>query len=167
MSQWECPDGLMVDQWSRYSGCNVGADLSKALAWYYLLVLCPLVLLWLYVALELYRHDPMSSPSRMQGMVYAAVGIAMFMIMGGNAAVDQQTPASSKLVVSLAAGIGVLCFSVGGWRLVIGHYVASCFQMVSRLEGGREVVERVGSNALFETLLLVHTLLIVHRRSTP
>ena len=128
----------MVDQWSRYSGCNVGADLSKALAWYYWLLWVPLVLLWLYVALELYRHDPMSSPSRMQGMVYAAVGIAMFMPMGGNAVVDPQTPASSKLAVSLNGGIGALCFCVGAWRLVIGHYVASCFQMVSRLEGGRE-----------------------------
>jgi hypothetical protein len=140
MSQWECPDGLMVDQWSRYSGCNVGADLSKALAWYYLILCVPLVLLYLYVALELYRHDPMSSPSRMQGMVYFAVGLALFMPMAGNAAVDPQTPASSKLAVSLAAGIGVLCFMVGVNRLLIGHYVASCFQMVSRLEGGREVV---------------------------
>ena len=138
MSQWECPDGLMVDQWSRYSGCNVGSDLSKALAWYYWLVCVPLVLLYLYVALELYRHDPMSSPSRMQGMVYAAVGIVLFMPMAGTAAVDPQTPASSKLAVSLAGGIGCLCFCVGAWRLVIGHHVASCFQMVSRLEGGRE-----------------------------
>ena len=129
----------MVDQWSRYSGCNVGADLSKALAWYNLLVLCPLVLLYLYVALELYRHDPMSSPSRMQGMVYAAVGIAMWLpMLLGNAAVDPQTPASSKLVVSLIGGIGMVCFCVGALRLLIGHYVASCFQMVSRLEGGRE-----------------------------
>ena len=157
----------MVDQWSRYSGCNVRADLSKAIAWYYLLLCVPLVLQWLYVALELYRHDPMSSPSRMQGMVYAAVGLAMWLPMAGNAAVDPQAPASSKLVVSLAAGIGILCFSVGCVRLLIGHYVASCFQMVSRLEGGREVVERVGSNALFETLLLAYTLLLVHRRFTP
>jgi hypothetical protein len=138
MSQWECPDGLMVDQWSRYSGCNVGADLSKALAWYHWLVCVPLVLNYLYVALELYRHDPMSSPSRMQGMVYAAVGIAMWLPFVGNAAVDQQTPASSKLAVSLAGGIGALCLCVGFNRLLIGHYVASCFQMVSRLEGGRE-----------------------------
>ena len=129
----------MVDQWSRYSGCNVRADLSKALAWYYLLVLCPLVLLYLYVALELYRHDPMSSPSRMQGMVYFAVGIVVVVPMAGPAAVDQQTPAASCLAVSLAAGIGILCYAVGVWRLLIGHYVASCFQMVSRLEGGREV----------------------------
>jgi hypothetical protein len=50
----------MVDQWPRYSGCNVGADLSKALAWHCLLVCVPLVLLYLYVALELYRHDPRS-----------------------------------------------------------------------------------------------------------
>ena len=130
----------MVDQWSRYSGCNVRADLSKALAWYYLILLCPLVVLWLYVALELYRHDPMWSPSRMQGMVYAAIGLALYVPLMGNAAVDPQTPASSKLAVSLAAGIGVLCLCVGGIRLLIGHYVASCFQMVSRLEGGREVV---------------------------
>jgi hypothetical protein len=75
----------------------------------------------------------------MQGMVYTVVGMALWLPMPGNAAVDLQTPASSKLVVSLAAGIGVLCFGVGAWRLVIGHYVASCFQMVSRLEGGREV----------------------------
>ena len=129
----------MVDQWSRYSGCNVGADLSKAIAWFYWILLCPLVLLWLYVALELYRHDPMSSPSRMQGMVYFAVGLALWLPMGGNAAVDPQTPASSKLVVSLAAGIGILCCCVGAVRLLIGHYVASCFQMVSRLERGREV----------------------------
>jgi hypothetical protein len=130
MLQWECPDGLMVDQWSRYSGCNVGADLSKALAWYYLLVLCPLVLLYLYVALELYRHDSMSSPSRMQGMVYTAVGMALWLPMVSNAAVDPQTPASSKLAVSLAAGIGVLCYAVGAGKLLIGHHVASCFQMV-------------------------------------
>ena len=129
----------MVDQWSRFSGCNVRADLSKALAWYYLILCVPLVLLYLYVALELYRHDPMSSPSRMQGMVYAAVGMALWLPMGGNAAVDPQTPASSKLDVSLTGGIGALCFCVGGMRLLIGHYVASCFQMVSRLEGGREV----------------------------
>ena len=128
----------MVDQWSRYSGCNVRADLSKAIAWYYLLVCVPLVLLWLYVALELYRHDPMSSPSRMQGMVYAAVGLALCVPVHFPAAVDQQTPASSKLAVSLAAGIGILCFCVGAVRLLLGHYVASCFQMVSRLEGGRE-----------------------------
>jgi hypothetical protein len=137
----------MVDQWSRYSGCNVRADLSKAIAWFHLLVCGPLVLLLLYVALELYRHDPMSSPSRMQGMVFAAVGMALWVPLGGNAAVDPQTPASSKLAVSLAAIVGALCFCVGACRLVIGHYVASCFQMVSRLEGGREVVERVGSNA--------------------
>ena len=157
----------MVDQWSRYSGCNVGSDLTKALAWYYLLVLYPLVLQWLYVALELYRHDPMSSPNRMQGMVYAAVGIAMWLPNMSNAAVHPQTPASSKLAVSLAGGIGVLCFCVGAVRLLIGHYVASCFQMVSRLEGGREVVERVGSNTLFGTLLFAYTLLLVHRRFTP
>jgi hypothetical protein len=157
----------MVDQWSRYSGCNVGADLSKALAWYYWLVCVPLVLLYLYVALELYRHDPMSSPSRMQGMVYFAVGVALWLPMPGNAAVDPQTPASSKLAVSLSGGIGVLCYCVGIVRLLIGHYVASCFQMVSRLEGGREVVAREGSNALFETLLLAYTLLLVHRRFTP
>jgi hypothetical protein len=167
MSQWECPDGLMVDQWSRYSGCNVGSDLTKALAWYFLLVCVPLVLLYLYVALELYRHDPTSSPSRMQGMVYLAVGLALWLPMAGNAAVDPQTPASSKLAVSLTGGIGVLCFCVGIFRLLIGHYVASCFQMVSRLEGGSEVVERVGSNALFETLLLAYTLFLVHHRFTP
>jgi hypothetical protein len=167
MSQWECPDGLMVDQWSRFSGCNVGADLSKALAWYYWLVCIPLVLLYLYVALELYRHDPMSSPSRIQGMVYFAVGMALWLPMGGNAAADPQTPASSKLAVSLAAGIGCLWFCVGGLRLVVGHYVASCFQMVSRLEGGSEVVERVGSDALFETLLLAYALLLVRHRFTP
>jgi hypothetical protein len=74
----------------------------------------------------------------MQGMVYTAVGIAMWLPMPGNAVVDPQTPASSKLVVSLAAGIGILCFCVGAVRLMIGHYVGSCFQMVSRLEGGRE-----------------------------
>jgi hypothetical protein len=69
----------------------------------------------------------------------------LWLPLAGNAAVDPQTPASSKLVFSLAAGIGVaLYFSVGGWRLLIGHHVASCFQMVSRLEGGREVVERAG-----------------------
>jgi hypothetical protein len=156
----------MVDQWSRYSGCNVGS-LSKAIAWYYLILCVPLVLLYLYVALELYRHDPMSSPSRMQGMVIAAVGLAMWLPMWGNAVVDPKTPASSKLAVSLTAGIGTLCFCVGALRWLIGHYVASCFQMVSRLEGGREVVERVGSDALFETLLLAYTLLLVHRRFTP
>jgi hypothetical protein len=42
------------------------------------------------------------------------------------------------LVVSLAGGIGVLCFCVGGFRLLIGHYVALSFQVVSRIEGGRE-----------------------------
>jgi hypothetical protein len=57
MSQWECPDGLMVDQWSRYSGCNDPA--IQALNWYYSLAIPPLVIMWLYVALELYRHDPM------------------------------------------------------------------------------------------------------------
>jgi hypothetical protein len=82
----------------------------------------------------------------MQGMVYAGVGIAMMVPMMSYAAVDPQTPASSNLAVSLACGIGVLCFCVGAIRLLIGHHVASCFQMVSRLEGGREV-ERVGSNA--------------------
>jgi len=100
----------------------------------------------------------------MQGMVYFAVGMAMWLPMVSNAAVDQQTPTSSKLAVSLAAGIGVLCYCVGGFRLLIGHYVASCFQMVSILEGGREVAERVESNALFETLLprvLAYTLLLV------
>jgi hypothetical protein len=74
----------------------------------------------------------------MQGMVYFGVGLALWLPMPGNAAVDPQTPASSKLAVSLAAGIGALCFLVGAVRLLIGHYVASCFQMVSRLEGGRE-----------------------------
>ena len=144
MSQWECPDGLMVDQWSRYSGCNVGTDLSKALGLYHLLVIPPLVMLYLYVALELYRHDPMSSPSRMQGMAYFAVGVVMMVPMLSNAAVDPQTPASSKLDISLVGGIGIYLFAVGGWRMLIGHYVASCFQMVSRLErkrhkrGGRE-----------------------------
>jgi hypothetical protein len=103
----------------------------------------------------------------MQGMVYAGVGIAMWLPMPGNAVVDLQTPASSKLAVSLAAIVGILCFCVGALRLLIGHYVASCFQMVSRLEGGREVVERVGSNALFETLLLAYALLLVHHRFTP
>jgi hypothetical protein len=103
----------------------------------------------------------------MQGMVYFAVGMAMWLPMPGNAAVDQQTPASSKLAVSLTAGIGILCFQLGAWPMLIGHYVASSFQMVSRLEGGREVVERVGSNALFETLLLAYTLLLVHHRFTP
>jgi hypothetical protein len=74
----------------------------------------------------------------MQGMVYFAVGLAMVLPMAGNAAVDPQTPASSKLDVSLAAGIGLLCFPVGAVRLLIGHYVASCFQMESRLERERE-----------------------------
>jgi hypothetical protein len=74
----------------------------------------------------------------MQGMVYFAVGMALLLPMVGNAAVDPQTPASSKLAVSLSGGIGVLYLAVGSCRLVIGHYVASCFQMVSRLEGGRE-----------------------------
>jgi hypothetical protein len=122
----------MVDDWSRYSGCNVGSDLSKALSWYYLLLGIPMALLYPYIALELYRHDPMSSPSRMQGMVYFAVGTAMLLPMPSNAAVDPQTPASSKRDVSLAAGIGCLFFCVGGWRLMIGHYAASVFQMVSR-----------------------------------
>jgi hypothetical protein len=134
MSQWECPDGLMVDQWSRYSGCTLEADVSKAFGWLFLLVCVPLVLLYLYVALELYRHDPMSSPSRIQGMVYNAVGVAMILPMVINPAVDPQTPASSKLAVSLAGGIGIVLFCVGGWRLTAGHYVASVFQMVSRLE---------------------------------
>jgi hypothetical protein len=80
----------------------------------------------------------------MQGMVYLAVGTAMTVPMLSNAAVDPQTPVSSKLDISLIGGIGILLFSVGGWRMVIGHYAASCFQMVSRLErkrdkrGGRE-----------------------------
>jgi hypothetical protein len=123
MSQWECPDGLMVDQWSRYSGCNVGAGLSKALAWYYLLVIPPLALLYLYVALALYRHDPISAPSRIQGMAYTAVGVVLSLPMMINAAVDPHTPASSKRAVSLAGGIGPIIFTVGGFRSVIGHYV--------------------------------------------
>jgi hypothetical protein len=100
-------------------------------------------MLYLYVALELYRHDPMSSPNRMQGMVYNAVGAALFLPMLSNAAVDPQTPASSKLGVSLAGGLGVVLFTVGGYRLMTGHHVASVFQMVSILEGGRELAERV------------------------
>jgi hypothetical protein len=67
----------------------------------------------------------------------------MILPMLSNAVVDPQTPACSKLGVSLAGGIGVVFFSVGGYRLVIGHYVASLFQMVSILEGGRELVESV------------------------
>jgi hypothetical protein len=172
VTQWEY--GLMIDQWSRYSGCNVRADWSKALGWYYLLVLPPLVLLYLYVALELYRHDPMSSPSRIQGMVYFAVGAALYVPMLSNAAVDPQTPVSSKLAVSLAGGIGVQCFCVGAWRMIIGHYVASCFQMVSRLETGRdirEVVEReVQSDSVKLSLMLcrLHFLVgFIHHRFTP
>jgi hypothetical protein len=103
----------------------------------------------------------------MQGMVYTAVGMALWLPMPGNAAVDPQTPASSKLAVSLAAGIGVLCYAVGVFRLLIGHHVASCFQMVSRLEGGREATGESRSNALFETLLLAYALFLVHRRFTP
>jgi hypothetical protein len=129
----------MVDQWSRYSGCNVRADLSKALGWYYLLVVPLLVCLYLYVALELYRHDPMSSPSRIQGLVYFAVGAALYVPMLSSPAVDPQTPVSSKLDLSLVGGIGAHCFCVGAWRLIIGHYVASCFQMVSRLERERDI----------------------------
>jgi hypothetical protein len=142
MSQWGCPDGIMVDEWSRYSGCNVGSDVSKAVAWFHLLVIPPLALLYLYVALELYRHDPMSSPSRIQGMLYTAVGTAtLWCFFLSNAAVDPQTPSSSKLGVSLVGGIGFGVYCVGGWRLVLGHYVASVFQMVSilgRKRGGGE-----------------------------
>jgi hypothetical protein len=170
MSQWGCPDGIMVDEWSRYSGCNVGSDVSKAAAWYHVLVIPPLVLLYLYVALELYRHDPMSSPSRIQGMLYTAVGTATLWCFFLSNAVDPQTPSSSKLGVSLVGGIGAAVYCVGGWRLVLGHYVASCFQMVSILEGGREVAERVESNGLFETLLPRYLLTLyssLNHRFTP
>jgi hypothetical protein len=63
-----------------------------------------------------------------------AVGSAMIYQMPGYPVMHPGIPASSDLAVSLLAGGGVLLWCVGIFRLVLGHYLASIFQMIYSLE---------------------------------
>jgi len=134
VTAWDCPDGLVVDGWSRFSGCTISVDIVRFVGWYYLVVWPPLFLLLLYTALRLYRHDPTSSPSRIRGLVAMAVAIAMMQPMTGHPVLNLGVPHSSYLGISLFSGGGSALYCVGIVRLHVGHHLASVFQMIYALE---------------------------------
>jgi hypothetical protein len=131
VTAWECPEGLVVDMWSRFSGCTIGVEVARFLGWYTFLVYIPVILLLFYTVLKLYCHDPAGSPSRVQGMVGMAVGAALAGIEPGYAMSNPRIPATSSIAVAVLSAFGGLCWGYGFFRLLLGHYVASIFQMVS------------------------------------
>jgi hypothetical protein len=128
---WDCPEGLVVDGISRFSGCNVGIGFAQALGWYYLVVLPPLAPLFLYTAAKIHRHAPNSSPSRLHGMAYFGLSVTLLSPFCSYPAFNPRKPVTSDLALSLSGGVGGLVMLIGGFRLLIGHYVASAFQLVS------------------------------------
>jgi hypothetical protein len=131
--EWECPQGLRVDALSRYSGCNISTDFSKAVAWF--LMLCPpTVLLMLFAAAKFHLHDPRSSPARVQGMFTEAFGIALATPFCVYPIFQPLKPASADPTVALLAAISFFPMYVGAMKYLLEHLLASVFQMVYSLE---------------------------------
>jgi hypothetical protein len=61
-SAWQCPAGLAVDPWSRFSGCTIGIDLAQVIGWYFLTLGIASYLLALFTAIKLHLHDPIHHP---------------------------------------------------------------------------------------------------------
>jgi hypothetical protein len=63
-------------------------------------------------------------------MVYTAVGIVWMSPLAIYAAVNPRVSVNSNVALSLAGGVGCFIFCVGAAKLMLGHYVASQFQLV-------------------------------------
>jgi hypothetical protein len=131
---WQCPAGLTVDPFSRFSGCIIGIDLARFLGWCNL-ILCPVAgLLTLYTAAKLHLHDSASSPARVQGLLGTGIGALLMAPFLGFAAIDPHTPGSSDLAISFAHGLGIAFVGGLAWQYALNHLLAGAFQMVYSLE---------------------------------
>jgi hypothetical protein len=138
-SAWQCPTGLTVDPFSRYSGCTVGIELAQFVGWWNLL-LWPLSSLgFLFTAVKVHLHDPTALLIRIQtsyvfrGFILLSIGSAMTCPLIGSAAWDPHTPATSDRAIALCGGIGLLVFAVGGYEYTASLLVG-IFQMAYSLE---------------------------------
>jgi hypothetical protein len=134
VAAWQCPDGLTVDPWSRFSGCTIGTDLARFIGWCTLILFPAMSLFLLFPAAKLHLHDPASSPARVQGFFGLGIGILMMAPSLGYAAIDPHTPASSDLALSLFHGLGIIAAGGGFWKYLCSHLLAGVFQMAYSLE---------------------------------
>jgi hypothetical protein len=134
MAEWECPEGLGVDALSRYSGCNISTDFSKAVAWFLMLSALSGVSLMLFAAAKLHLHDPRSSPARVQGMFGFALGVALIIPFWAYPVFQPRKPASADPTVALPAAISWIPLYIGAFKYMVEHLLTSVFQMVYSLE---------------------------------
>jgi hypothetical protein len=134
VSAWQCPTGLTVDPFSRYSGCTVGIELAQFLGWWFLLLTPPYFSLCLFAAVKLHLHDPTSSPTRVHAIVLQSIAMAMCYPVLSSAAWDPHTPATSEHTTALSGGAGFLLFMMGGYKFAFNIMLAGIFQMAYSLD---------------------------------
>jgi hypothetical protein len=132
--EWECPEGLGVDALSRYSGCNISTDISKAVAWLLMLIGLPGVPLSLFVAAKLHLHDPRSSPARVQRMFSFTLGIALVLPFFAYPVFQPRKPASADPTVAILAAISWIPMYIGVFKYLLEHLLTSVLQVVYSLE---------------------------------
>jgi hypothetical protein len=131
---WQCPAGLTVDPWSRFSGCNISIDLARFFGWWLLILLPADCLLGVFTVAKLHLHDSASSPARVQGLLGMWIGLMCIVPFVSYAAIDPHTPGSSDRALSLSHGLGIVAVAVGLWKYIFGHLLTGVFQMVYSLE---------------------------------
>jgi hypothetical protein len=132
---WQaCPAGLTVDPWSRFSGCTIGIDLARFLAWWGLIFWPSAGLLSLFTAAKLHLHDSASSPARVQGLIVLGIGCLSMAPFLGYVAIVPGPHTGTYSAISFALVLGVVAIGVGLWKYLLNHLLAGVFQMVYSLE---------------------------------
>jgi hypothetical protein len=130
----DCPEGLVVDAISRFSGCNTSVKLQQGIAWCWLLSAVVVAPSSLFTAAKLHLHDPTISPARVQSLVLIGLGYLFFVFWAAYPVFRPNEPYTSNPLISWIAGLGVAAYGMGVIYYYAGHLLASVFFMVYALQ---------------------------------